>query len=326
MGWNIDIDWTSADTVNNVPPFISASDIYDAFLERYKAINSPAITETPMLNGTVETLDIALRSLIQGGEPDRFNNLYSNFVDIGSSNIGDFDNQAAVPSAWTISSLEAEIGTDLPTINGPLGAWAWWWYAALNLCTVFVQKLPPGTDLPSDLRQSSKFLGDTWENAIDSYNENGWFVGGPYEDIAGHWAYTDDSYYVIERWRIIIPGGSANSVHFSPNELYTDSYTMAVYNPMGIWDGDIYDNNDYDVDEGNFGLLYLDLAPTGNIDGKYQSDISIADFDEPTIDGPPTDGKYLGYRLLRTDIPNFPYLDFQRTLIDCGVSGGFSFT
>jgi len=322
MAWNNEINWTSAASISNAPSFVAVSDIYDAFLERYKAINSPAIAEPPMLNGTVETLDTALRTMITGGEIANTTPT-ANFADMGATSIGDYDNGVAMPPAWTVSSLETEIGSELPTINGPPGAWAWWWHSALNLCTVINRRLPFGIpgffDDPIFYADQKVDARDTWAAAVTAFNAQSWTSGMSWPNALSHWARfrTSPTQYLIVRYRILITGGSANSVYYSPNELYTGNYTMAMYGPMVKGSFDEYSNNDYAVDENNFALFHSDLTPTQNIDGKYQSDINLADFDDSTVDEPQTIFFY--HTGWTTSLAS------QRTLIDCGVAGGFDF-
>jgi len=322
MGWNIDIDWTSAATVSNAPSFVAVSDIYDAFLERYKAINSPAITEPPMLNGTVETLDAALRALLLGGEwwglP--LTGAYTmHYVDIGSSGIIDFDNVASVPPVWTIASLETEIGAELPSVNGPPGAWAWWWYTALNLCTVIQRRINGDDNIaPAGFQYYWKTAtSGSWAQAVTAFNAEPWAVYSAQWSV-NHFARRRGTFglYDIFRWRILVPGASGNSVYYAPSVLYAGNYTMAAYNIMGAIDGE-YVNNDYAVDDGNYGLIYSDLTPTANVDGKYQSDINIGNFDDATVTEPVVYDVLDGYAMTTQK---------QRTLIDCGVSGGFDYT
>jgi len=321
MGWNTEINWTSAATVSNVPPFTSASDIYDAFLERYKAINSPAIAEPPMLNGTVETLDSALRNLILGGEylglSSPNGGFTMHYVDMGSAGIGDFDNAAAIPPVWTIASLEAEIGAELPSTNGPLGAWAWWWHEALNLCTVIQRRVTWADGIQTTgFQYYWKFaVGPSWAQAVTDFNAEPWAVYSAQWSV-NHFAIANAfGRRDIFRWRILVPGASGNSVYYAPSVLYTGNYTMAAYNPMQAMDGE-YVNNDYAVDEGNYGMLYSDLTPTVNVDGKYQSDINIGNFNDATVTEPVVYDVLDGYVISQS---------LQRTLIDCDVTGGFEF-
>ena len=113
MGWSTDIDWTSPDTIRNAPMRV-IYDIFQAWNERRRAVGSydiPANKKTA-INGVVDimSLDNYLRYMIEHGGP------YANYVNIGTSTIEDYEGEDSLPAAWTIETLEDDIGVSALTI------------------------------------------------------------------------------------------------------------------------------------------------------------------------------------------------------------------
>jgi len=117
------LDWTSADTLRNIPPWTPLNDIYLAINERCKAAG-------------ITPLNFTLRNSHRNGwqMQDKLTDLIPFFAN-HTDNSGAWDGQASIP-VWTESDLETEISESRPTVErcAPLTAeWVWWMHECLNL-------------------------------------------------------------------------------------------------------------------------------------------------------------------------------------------------
>lgn len=184
MGWNTDIDWSSADGLINVPQYLVELDLYHALYERSVAAGSYYSLEPNMENSRNDAATIYYAKANYGFE-SVFNAILGKFAN-HLANSGDWSGQSSIP-LWTISDLEAQIGSSQPESPSPTSAllpsidWYKWYYDALNLLLWIPKKWFNYTSSNHRLQWAYPYLSwgcqgsdSTYALAKADFDSNGW--------------------------------------------------------------------------------------------------------------------------------------------------------
>jgi len=240
---------------------------------------------------------------------------YANQTDNG----GNWNDQPSIPT-WTTATIATAADLDewpsLSRLDSHSAELPWSVRKVIDLM-LWARPAAPGRQNSS---KSASFVSSGWAAAVSIFNAAAFSAFSPNSGSfdVDHTAYLRSGQFFIRRTRIRWPGGSSVRPGPSADSL---SYSLQSYvsllkpgTPFGV-DTAIYEDNDYNVAEDNFALMFT--AP-GLDSGYYDDDIIINDIGNNSV-SEPADKVIRGFRT-EPGAGSLWYFIFK-----FDVTGGFQF-
>jgi len=232
---------------------------------------------------------------------------YCNHLDNG----GSWDNHSA-PPFWTEATILAAAGESSREPPRLCAAWSLQQYKLLNLLRWSMSTVLPTVPITGSPTPNVKGYrhAPTWANAQTNWLATPWAWIHPFY-AARHLAIFESPFgYRISRTRM--------TYRFSQWLSSSYSHTIHIYCPFSAPSSYTYENNDYAVDEDNWGLIHNDVTP-----GLVTSvDVTLGDFETVTVSDP-TAG-WNGWTVDSHYSNGYYYLT-ARAVVKHDVPGGFAF-
>jgi len=275
MGWNANIDWTSADTIRETwNDYLVLYDLMEAVRERQEvlelSISDPIVRGDRL--GRVLDIDEGFEAICPG--VGGWLSLFVNQTDNG----GNWNDQASIP-VWSVADLETYIGSARPEpmMGGrPSAEWAHWMYTALNLLIWTKQQTGPGSG--AAVRQKKTYTSGSWATAVSDFNSSSWGSWRNYVGYPMHSAKIWSGQFVIERWGY--RNGTLAFYASPPSQSFKADFYINLIGFFGGWE-----DNDFNVDDGDWVRAYTsDTIWTTTIPAETFSwaDIPTASVTEPS--------------------------------------------